>query len=132
MPLVNCKMCGRAFNSLSGKPICNECREKEESEFLRVREFVKDNPKVAISVVSEKTGVSAEKIRRFLNEGLLEQAQLQDSDLQCQLCKASIPSGNYCINCMTKLRKKSSSSKGDSKASKEKQSFILNYQDKKK
>jgi hypothetical protein len=131
MPLVNCQKCGKAFLSKGGRPICPECRESEGADFEKVREFVKDNPKMSIDIVSEETGVPTEKIRQYLQDGLLEQAETT-KDFKCQLCGKSINSGNYCFTCMNKLKK--GFDKGSSKKEKKKEttSFTQDYLDKKR
>jgi len=130
MPLVNCQKCGKAFLSTGGRPICPECREAENADFEKVREFVKDNPKMSIDIVSEETGVPTEKIRQYLQDGLLEQAEAMN-DFKCQLCGKPISSGNYCFACMNKLKK--GFDKGSSKKEKKKEtkSFTQAYLDKK-
>ena len=104
MSLVNCQKCGKAFGCAGGKPICPECRENEDQNFELVREYVRDHPGTPIDVVADETGIPSEKIRAYLNEGLLASQNVK-VDLKCQLCERSISSGNYCINCMDRLKK---------------------------
>ena len=105
MPLLNCKICGQVFESPGLKNVCRKCQEIEEKEYEKVRQFVKDNPKVPMNVVSEETGVPVDKINKFLRYGLLEKAEMVEVLLKCQLCGAEITSGNYCMLCMEKLKK---------------------------
>ncbi|NPV90277.1 MAG: hypothetical protein HPY50_05860 [Firmicutes bacterium] len=68
MEFLNCPECGRMFrytNSL----LCNACQRAEDSEFQKVREFIRENPGSDVLQVSEATGVRLEKIMRFLREG---------------------------------------------------------------
>ena len=135
MGLTNCQICGKAFLCTGGRPICPECRDSEEKDFEKVRDFVKDNPKVSIEVVVEGTGVSSEKIRRYLNEGLLEQANLTEKNQTCQLCHKSITAGNYCIDCMSRLKNCMSPKEEEEKKEKEKKqktSFSMNYRNRKR
>jgi predicted amidophosphoribosyltransferase len=131
MVLTNCQICHKAFNCTGGKPICPECRQKEEDDFLKVREYVKDHPKVSIESVAEETRVSTETIRRYLQEGLLEQASLTDKDLKCQLCKQTITSGNYCLSCMDKLKQHCNPKKEETKEKQNLKSLTLEIRDKK-
>lgn len=116
MPLVNCQTCGKAFFSSGGRAICPECKEAEQTQFETVREFLKDNPQTAINTVSEETGVPAEKILEYLNQGLIEITN-ENAEYQCQLCKKTIGGGNYCTQCLAKLKKglKTSEKKNKSK-----------------
>ena len=105
MPLLNCKICGQVFDSPGLKNICRKCQEIEEKEYEKVRQYVKDNPKVPMNVVAEETGVPVDKISKFLRYGLLEKAEMVEVLLKCQLCGIEITSGNYCMLCMEKLKK---------------------------
>lgn len=104
MPLVNCKKCGKAFGCVTGNAICPECREIENQNFEKVRNYVRDNPGTPVDVVAEETGIPGELIRQYLNEGRLT-SQSVSVELNCQLCGKSISSGNYCMACMDRLKK---------------------------
>jgi hypothetical protein len=106
--------------------ICASCAEKKEGDYLKVREFVKDHPKVSIEVVAEATGVPETKVRQFLREGLIEAADLEGSPLTCQRCGKPIMRGAYCAICQlefasgkaeTKDYYKEDKSKGNSRVS---------------
>lgn len=134
MSLVNCQICGKAFLSTGGRSICPDCMEVESKEFEKVRAFVKDNPKVPIETVSEETGIPTEKIRQYLHDGRLEQAEMK-GDLKCQLCGTLISTGNYCFSCMNKLKKgfdKGSSKNIKKEKKKETTSITQAYFDKKR
>jgi len=81
------------------RDICSTCAEEKEKEYLRVREFVKDHPKVSIEVVAEATGVTEAHVRQFLREGLIEAADLDGSPITCQRCSKPISRGVYCPIC---------------------------------
>jgi hypothetical protein len=126
MPITNCKICGKIFESISGKKVCPNCSASEEQEYLKVRSYVKDNPKASINAVSEGTGVPIEKINEYLRKGLLERAEVEEVSLKCQLCGTSILNGNYCLTCIEKL-KQGLKSKKDNADSREKtaKSFMV-------
>lgn len=131
MPLVNCQKCGKVFFCTGGRPICPECNELDSADFQKVRDFVKENLKVPIDIVSEETGVPAEKIRQYLHDGLLEEAQSTE-EFKCQLCGKSIDTGNYCFTCMNKLKKGFSKGSDKKEKKKETKSFTQSYIDKKR
>jgi len=133
MALINCKICGKVFDSLTGKKTCPNCVASDEKEYEIVRTYVKDNPKAPINEVAEQTAVSIDKISEYLRTGLLERAEIGEIMFKCQLCGAEIVSGNYCMACMEKL-KKGLKSKKINKSEQEKsgiRSFILNFNKKK-
>jgi flagellar operon protein (TIGR03826 family) len=105
MPDVrNCRSCGRIFNYIGGAPICQACREKDEEDFKRVKDYLYDNPKASITQVSTDLDISIEKIRRFLKDGRLEIAS-DDGNLilECEKCGKSIKSGRFCQDCERNL-----------------------------
>ena len=113
------------------RDICSACAEKKEKDYLKVREFVKDNPKVAIEVVSEATGVSEAQVRQFLREGLIEAADLEGSPITCQRCGKPILRGVYCPICQLefgsgKAEPKVDTEEDDSKANR-RRSLILEF-----
>ena len=68
-------------------------------EFKKVRDFVKEHPRVAIEVVIEATGVSEDRVREFLRQGRLDVADFTGPTLQCQRCGKPIDTGTYCLLC---------------------------------
>jgi len=92
MPDVrNCKKCGRIFNYIGGSPLCPSCREHEEKEFQRIKQYLYENPGASLTQVSVELDISVEMIRRFLREGRLEIAN-DDGNLilECENCGKSI------------------------------------------
>jgi predicted amidophosphoribosyltransferase len=133
MPLINCKECGKAFVTYSGRPICPSCEARLNAEYELVREYVKENPQVTLDKVSEDTGVSTDRIRKYVADGLLGQVNLNETIvLSCQICKKPITSGNYCVDCMAKLKKnlKPSDSRSDANGNKNR-SVVLKYRNEK-
>jgi len=106
MSIVQCKICRKPFDSISGK-ICPECLQKIDKDFVKVRDFIYDNKKADIDTVAEKTEVDKTIILHLLREGRLT---LGDSGggkvggaLICEVCKKPISSGRMCRECMNKL-----------------------------
>jgi len=101
--LRNCSKCGRLFGYV-GKPICSYCAEEEEDEFGKVKEYLYDYPGSTVFEVSEATGVSTEKIMRFLKEERL-QVSSENSNmlLECEKCNRPIATGRFCQNCKNDL-----------------------------
>lgn len=106
MPEIrNCPRCGKIFTYI-GRPICTKCIETEENEFKIVKEYVYDNPGATISEVSQETGVTVEKIMRFLREERLEiKSENSNLILECERCGRAINSGRFCENCKGQINK---------------------------
>lgn len=105
MPDVrNCRKCGRIFNYIGGSPICPSCREQDEVDFKRIKDYLYDNPKASVTQVSVDLDISVEKIKRFLKDGRLEIADDEGNMiLECENCGRSIKSGRYCPDCERSL-----------------------------
>lgn len=105
MPDVrNCRKCGKIYNYIGGAPICPVCKQEEEEDFKRVKEYLYDNPGANMSQISEALDVTVDKIKRFLKEGRLEIVG-DDGNmvLECETCGKSIRTGRFCEECERNL-----------------------------
>ncbi|MFA7573085.1 MAG: TIGR03826 family flagellar region protein [Lutispora sp.] len=99
----NCPRCGKIF-AYSYSAICNKCMEAEEEEFKLVKEYIYDNSGASISEVSDATGVSADKIMRFLREERLEiDSDVSNMILECESCGRPVRTGRYCEECKNSI-----------------------------
>ena len=105
MEMRNCPRCKRIFN-YTGFPICQDCVKEDETVFEGVRTFIKENPDSALAVISEKTGVSAKKILRYVREGRLEVSKGMHGEVVCANCGKPITKGKYCDKCVIELNNK--------------------------
>lgn len=101
MPDVrNCRKCGKIFNYIGGAPICPVCKQEDEKDFQRIKEYLYQNPGSSVTQVSTELEISIEKIRRFLKDGRLE---ITGDDgnmiLECENCGKAIKSGRFCEAC---------------------------------
>ena len=101
MPDVrNCKRCGRIFNYIGGVPLCQACRDQDEEDFKRIKEYLYKNPGSPMSLVASELDVSVEKIKRFLKEGRLEIVGDEPNFvLDCESCGKPIKTGRFCSEC---------------------------------
>lgn len=104
MPEVkNCKMCKRMFQYVSGSMLCPTCKQLDEQDFDKVREFLRDFPGATTQEVSDNTEVSPTKIHRWLKEGRLEVSETSPMALNCESCSVRIRSGRFCVECSKSL-----------------------------
>ena len=125
----NCKKCGKMAGHLT-RGMCPECYEQREVDYLAVRDFIKENPKVAIQVVVEATGVEERMVREFVREGLIESADLDGFPLECARCRKPISRGAYCPICQQDISSGIKVEKPDTKAKKKERrsgSAVLDY-----
>ena len=99
MEIESCKRCGRLFQYITGKPICQECKKKEEELFQKVKEYLREHPGAVIKEVSEETGTSIPMIEGFLKLGRLEVSKDSPISLLCEKCGKKIKTGRYCHDC---------------------------------
>lgn len=101
--LRNCVRCGKIF-AYTYNPICNKCLEEDEEEFKLVKEYLYENPGAIIPEVSDATGVSVEKIMRFLRDERLEiNSENSNLVLECESCGRPIKSGRFCEECKNNI-----------------------------
>ena len=135
MPDVrNCKKCGKIFNFIGGAPICAVCRQADEEDFKRIKDYLYKNQGASITQVSTELEISVEKIKRFLKDGRLEiTGQDGNMILECENCGKSIKSGRLCDSCerdlATGLRSAATQIKGEMNNNSEaaKKAFGMRY-----
>ncbi|MDX9870878.1 MAG: MerR family transcriptional regulator [Clostridia bacterium] len=103
MELRNCPECGGVFTYYSVN-LCPACMNKDEEEFKKVRGFIIRNRHLGIPKIAEGTGVSEEKILRYIREGRINITSANaEMVLKCEVCGKGITSGRLCEICSTKL-----------------------------
>lgn len=103
MEVRNCKGCGRLFNYLQGPMLCPACIGDLEEKFQHVKEFLRENPKAPMSVVSEENDVSVKQIRQWVREERLSFTEESQITLECENCGAKILTGRFCSKCKNGL-----------------------------
>ncbi len=105
MSIRNCKRCGKIFQYDGVHKICKSCRDQEEKEFEKVKEYLKENPNSSINLVSEETGVEKKTIIEFIkNDRLIAEDLEIDAKLKCQRCGTEIKHGKYCDKCISDMK----------------------------
>lgn len=105
MPDVrNCRRCGKIYNYIGGAPICPACKQQDEEDFQRVKEYLYQNRGASVNQVSTDLDISVEKIKRYLKEGRLEITSDEGNlILECENCGKAIKSGRFCPECERQL-----------------------------
>ncbi|OGO82355.1 MAG: MerR family transcriptional regulator [Clostridiales bacterium GWC2_40_7] len=100
----NCRKCGKIFTYLGGNPICPACKQLDEEDFKRIKDYLYRNPGAGLNQVSVELDINVEKIKRFLKDGRLEiVAEDGNMFLECESCGKSIKSGRLCGDCERNL-----------------------------
>ena len=104
MDIRNCRECRRLFQYNGfGDILCPECRRKDEEEFDKVKEYLRNYPGATQKGVCEATGVEFEKILRWLREERLITTNASGLGLKCEQCGAPICSGKLCDDCKRQI-----------------------------
>jgi len=100
MNIRNCPECGHIFEFVF-KNLCPECIQKEDNESEAIVVYLKGNPGVGISEISEATSISADKITKLLKSGrLLIVCEKNGINLlTCEHCGKPIANGSFCQQC---------------------------------
>lgn len=101
MPDVrNCRRCNKIYNYIGGAPICPECKQQDEVNFKRVKEYLYEHPKSSLFDVSKELEISVQQIKAYLKEGRLEiVGENGNMFLECERCGKSISTGRFCNDC---------------------------------
>ena len=103
LKLITCRICGLVMVKLS-RDVCNPCFQKEEDLFLRIKDFVRANPKATVREVGDSLGISDDQINYFIRTGRLERLGV-NIEHACQTCGRIITTGLICSECSEELKK---------------------------
>lgn len=99
-----CVRCKRMFTYLGyGHFYCPMCKKTDEEDFKIVKDYIFENGTAPAMEVSEKTGISLERINQYLREGRLEIPENSPIFIKCEMCSIDIRSGRLCPDCASKL-----------------------------
>lgn len=101
MPLANCKRCGAVFSGFQ-KPLCPECVKKEEADFARAVEWLRENPSKTVKDLSEATGIASSDVLNWIRQKRITLASASQY-ITCKKCGQQISSGNFCDRCKLEL-----------------------------
>ena len=105
MEVINCKGCGRLFNSVGTlrKRLCPQCVSKLEDKFTQVKEFLREYPNSSIETVSSENDVSVKQLKQWVKEERLFFSEGSASGVTCEKCGKMIQTGRFCGDCKFKI-----------------------------
>ncbi len=102
--IQECKRCGKMFCFTGiGKCICASCKEEDEAEFEKVKDYIYENLSATIMQVSKETGIRVTRIKSYLRDGRLVIPDGSAVFLKCEMCGADIKFGRLCRECADSL-----------------------------
>lgn len=104
MVMRNCARCGALFAYALGAPICSDCKDKDEEDFKRIKDYLYEHPGATLIELCNVLEMKMEKIRHYLKEGRLEVQGDGNMLLECESCGKSIATGRLCDGCSSNMR----------------------------
>lgn len=98
MELTSCRRCNKLFITLRSR-FCPECEKEIELSFIRVKNYLEDNPAVPLEKLSTETEVAKKLIYKFIEEGRLILTASSPITLSCKKCGEPIKKGRFCETC---------------------------------
>lgn len=103
MELRSCEICKKIFKAPDDRTLCPRCMITHETEFKRVKEYLRKNPGTSMPILAEETDVDISVIEQYLKQERIEVAPNSPVKLACNKCSAEIVTGMYCENCSKAL-----------------------------
>ena len=67
-----CKECNGTFLYTTTDQLCLSCSQKNELEFQRIKEYLKQHPRSSIGVVATALDINVANIQKYVEEGRLD------------------------------------------------------------
>lgn len=98
MDIRQCARCSKLFD-FRGNRFCPTCVRELDDIFLKVRQYIYDNPKTNMDDLCDTCGAEEDDVLQWLREGRLILGHADASLLTCESCRKPIHSGRYCEDC---------------------------------
>lgn len=115
MALKKCKGCNVMVDASENKEYCSNCsaelfnqysEDMQEQIYLKVREFLLENPKTPKTVVADVMDISIKVIDKWIREGKIEEiegmmtsGEMKKKQALCTSCGKRIEFGILCDRC---------------------------------
>jgi uncharacterized protein len=103
MALVNCIRCGILFSPERDTNVCPACIAGENELLKKVTDYLRDYPLANAMEVSDRTGVPAVQIFRFVRQGSLILSAPTEA-FKCRMCGKDVKKGTLCQDCLDKVK----------------------------
>ena len=101
-----CEKCGGVLKDPGlGIYVCSRCGHETMSEFGKIKKFIEENGASTAMQISQGTGISVNRIEKYLREGRIEVPEGSDFYIPCLKWGADIRYGKYCPACAAQLTK---------------------------
>lgn len=106
LEIGRCEICGGVLRDPGlGIYVCTQCGHEKMSEFGKIKKHIEENGASTALQISEGTGISVNRIERYLREGRIEIPEGSEIFIPCLKCNTEIRYGRYCPACASQLAK---------------------------
>lgn len=106
LEIGRCKLCNGILRDLGFDTYtCSHCGQESLSDFGSIKKFLEENGASTALQISEGTGISVNRIERYLREGRIEIPEGSEIYIPCLKCNTDIRYGKYCPACAAQLTK---------------------------
>lgn len=70
--LKQCKECNGTFLYTTSDNLCLSCSQKNELEFQKIKNFLKQYPRSSIGTIATALDIKVSNIQKYVDEGRLE------------------------------------------------------------
>lgn len=101
--IIQCKLCSKPFQSVGGS-ICYHCLGEIDDAFIKIRDFLYDNPeKSTIDEIAEATDTPRKIVIHLIQEGRLSASDSDYNGPVCPYCRRPVSNGAMCDKCRREL-----------------------------
>lgn len=95
-----CELCHNRMDYVgSGKYRCSYCGMEVLDDFGKLKQFLDQHGPTPSAIISQKTGISMDKIDAYLKKGMVEIKDGEKYYLSCEKCGCAIRYGRFCPEC---------------------------------
>ena len=73
-----CKECNGLFIYVTNNQQCLGCSQKNELEFQKIKEYLRQFPRASIGVIATILDISVSNIQKYIDQGRLEMVEKAD------------------------------------------------------
>ncbi len=110
LKISKCTICKKEYLDTSSsvnksKKVCPICQKSKKESQQKIRNYIKNNPKISIIELTKNLNISEEIVVECLKAGIIETTKKSPTLLSCLKCGEPIRSGEYCEKCKRKGRR---------------------------
>ena len=106
MALANCRQCGKLYNKVTDREICEDCYKEEEDLLSEVQDYLRDHRKASVLNIAEDLDIDHDLIEKWVHEDRIHLVTSESSKNKCSNCGRELKESDTGPMCKTCLLKK--------------------------